>query len=136
MTRPFAPSNPETFDKGLATRREVLGDAYVDAALKNVTDFNIDLQEWVTQSAWGEVWTRPGLDRRTRSMLNLAMLTALNRPHELKTHLQGALNNGVTVDEIEEVLLQTAVYCGAPAAIDAFRIASQVVAEHGQADGR
>jgi 4-carboxymuconolactone decarboxylase len=136
MTRPFAPSNPETFDKGLATRREVLGDAYVDAALKNVTDFNIDLQEWVTQSAWGEVWTRPGLDRRTRSMLNLAMLTALNRPHELKTHLQGALNNGVTVDEIKEVLLQTAVYCGAPAAIDAFRIASQVVAEHGQADGR
>lgn len=133
MTRPFAPSNPETFDKGLATRREVLGDAYVDAALKNVTDFNIDLQEWVTQSAWGEVWTRPGLDRRTRSMLNLAMLTALNRPHELKTHLQGALNNGVTVDEIKEVLLQTAVYCGAPAAIDAFRIASQVVAERGAA---
>lgn len=136
MTRPFAPSNPETFDKGLATRREVLGDAYVDAALKNVTDFNIELQEWVTQCAWGEIWTRPGLDRRTRSMLNLAMLTALNRPHELKTHLQGALNNGVTVDEIKEVLLQTAVYCGAPAAIDAFRIASQVVAEHGQADGR
>ena len=135
MTRPFAPSNPETFEQGLATRREVLGDAYVDAALKNVTDFNIDLQEWVTQCAWGEVWTRPGLDRRTRSMLNLAMLTALNRPHELKTHLQGALNNGVTVDEIKEVLLQTAVYCGAPAAIDAFRIASQVVAEHGQADG-
>jgi 4-carboxymuconolactone decarboxylase len=133
MTRPFAPSSPAVFDQGLATRREVLGDAYVDAALNNVTDFNIDLQEWVTQSAWGEVWTRPGLDRKTRSMLNLAMLTALNRPHELKTHLQGALNNGVTVDEIKEVLLQTAVYCGAPAAIDAFRVAAPVVAEHAAA---
>ena len=132
MTRPFNPSNPAVFDKGLATRREVLGDAYVDAALNNVTDFTVDLQEWVTQCAWGEVWTQPGLDRKTRSMLNLAMLTALNRPHELKTHLQGALNNGVTVDEIKEVLLQTAVYCGAPAAIDAFRVASAVVAENAE----
>jgi 4-carboxymuconolactone decarboxylase len=132
MTRPFAPSNPETFDKGLATRREVLGDAYVDAALKNVTDFNIDLQEWVTQSAWGEVWTRPGLDRRTRSMLNLAMLTALNRPHELKTHLQGALNNGVTVDEIKEVLLQTAVYAGVPAGNTGMAITLKVLKELGR----
>ena len=83
---------------------------------------------------WGEVWTRPGLDRKTGSMLNLAMLTALNRPHELKTHVQGALNNGVSVDEIKEVLLQTAVYCGAPAAIDAFRVAAQVVAEQPKPD--
>ena len=129
MPRPFAPSNPEMFDQGLTVRREVLGDAYVDAALNNVTDFTADLQEWVTQSCWGEVWTRPGLDRKTRSMLNLAMLTALNRPHELKTHVLGALNNGVTVDEIKEVLLHTAPYCGAPAAIDAFRVAAQVVAD-------
>ena len=131
MTRPFAPSNPDTFDKGMATRREVLGDAYVDAALNNVTDFNIDLQEWVTQCAWGEVWTRPGLDRKTRSMLNLAMLTALNRPHELKLHIRGALTNGVTQDEMKEVFLQTAIYCGAPAAIDSFRTAKEVFKELG-----
>ncbi len=129
MTRPYAPLNPELFEKGLSTRREVLGDAYVDASIQNATDFNIDMQELVTQYAWGDVWNRPGLDRRTRSFLNLAMLTALNRPHELKLHVRGAINNGVTRDEIKEVFLQAAVYCGAPAAIDAFRVASEVIRE-------
>jgi 4-carboxymuconolactone decarboxylase len=129
MTRPFAPSNPELFEQGLQTRREVLGDAYVDAALQNATDFTIDMQELVTQYCWGDVWNRPGLDRRSRSLLNLAMLTALNRPHELKIHVRGALNNGLTREEIKEVFLQTAIYCGVPAAIDAFRSAAEVFKE-------
>jgi 4-carboxymuconolactone decarboxylase len=126
MTRPYAPRNPALFDQGLATRREVLGAPYVDAAIANATDFNIDMQEMVTQYCWGDVWNRPGLDRRTRSLLNLAMLTALNRPHELKLHVRGALNNGVTQDEIKEVFLQAAIYCGVPAAIDSFRTAAEV----------
>ncbi|WAC71809.1 carboxymuconolactone decarboxylase family protein [Roseateles sp. SL47] len=129
MTRPLAPKNPTLFDEGLATRREVLGADVVEAALKNATDFNIDMQELVTQYCWGDVWNRPGLDRKTRSMLNLAMLTALNKPHELKLHVRGALNNGVTQDEIKEVLLQTAIYCGVPAAMDAFRTAGEVLKE-------
>ncbi|MBB3283871.1 4-carboxymuconolactone decarboxylase [Mitsuaria sp. BK037] len=129
MTRPFAPSNPELFEQGLQTRREVLGDAYVDASIRNATDFTIDMQELVTQYCWGDVWNRPGLDRRSRSLLNLAMLTALNRPHELKIHVRGALNNGLTREEIKEVFLQTAIYCGVPAAIDAFRSAAEVFKE-------
>ena len=129
MTRPYAPRNPALFDQGLSTRREVLGATYVDAAIANATDFNIDMQEMVTQYCWGDVWNRPGLDRRTRSLLNLAMLTALNRPHELKLHVRGALNNGVTQDEIKEVFLQTAIYCGVPAAIDSFRTAAEVFKE-------
>lgn len=129
MTRPFAPSNPELFEQGLQTRREVLGDAYVDASIQNATDFTIDMQELVTQYCWGDVWNRPGLDRRSRSLLNLAMLTALNRPHELKIHVRGALNNGLTREEIKEVFLQTAIYCGVPAAIDAFRVAAEVFKE-------
>ncbi len=129
MTRSYAPKNPTLFDEGLATRREVLGDAYVDASIRNATDFNIDMQELVTQYCWGDVWNRPGLDRRSRSLLNLAMLTALNRPHELKIHVRGALNNGLTRDEIKEVFLQTAIYCGVPAAIDAFRSAAEVFKE-------
>ena len=129
MTRPYAPKNQALFDEGLATRREVLGDAYVDASINNATDFNIDMQELVTQYCWGDVWNRPGLDRRSRSLLNLAMLTALNRPHELKVHVRGALNNGLTRDEIKEVFLQTAIYCGVPAAIDAFRSATEVFKE-------
>ncbi|WP_067065989.1 4-carboxymuconolactone decarboxylase [Roseateles chitosanitabidus] len=129
MTRPYAPKNPALFEEGLATRREVLGDAYVDASIHNATDFNIEMQELVTQYCWGDVWNRPGLDRRSRSLLNLAMLTALNRPHELKIHLRGALNNGVTRDEIKEVFLQTAIYCGVPAAVDAFRTATEVFKE-------
>ncbi|BDT68907.1 hypothetical protein os1_30940 [Comamonadaceae bacterium OS-1] len=123
--------NQELFDKGLQTRREVLGAAYVDAAIQNADAFSMDIQELVTQYAWGDVWNRPGLDRKTRSLLNLAMLTALNRPHELKLHLRGALTNGVSQDEIKEVFLQTAIYCGAPAAIDSFRTAKEVFKELG-----
>jgi 4-carboxymuconolactone decarboxylase len=118
--------NQELFDRGLETRREVLGAAYVDASIAGADDFNRPLQEMVTQYCWGDVWNRPGLSRRDRSLLNLAMLTALNRPHELKLHVKGALNNGVTPDEIREVFLQTAIYCGVPAAIDSFRSAREV----------
>jgi 4-carboxymuconolactone decarboxylase len=120
--------NPDLFDKGLATRRDVLGSDYVDQALQNADPFSLPLQEFVTQYAWGDIWNRPGLARRDRSLLVLGMLTALNRPHELKLHLRGALNNGVTRDEIREVLLQSAVYCGAPAAMDSFRVAREVFA--------
>jgi 4-carboxymuconolactone decarboxylase len=123
--------NTDLFEQGLQTRREVLGATYVDAAIAGADDFNRPMQELVTQYAWGDVWNRPGLDRRTRSMLNLAMLTALNRPHELKLHVRGALSNGVTKDEIREVLMQTAIYCGVPAAIDSFRNAKEVFKEMG-----
>ena len=123
--------NQDLFDQGLNTRRAVLGAEYVDAAIANADDFNRPLQELVTQYCWGDVWNRPGLDLRTRSMLNLAMLTALNRPHELKLHVKGALNNGVTKEEIREVLLQTAIYCGVPAAVDSFRNAREVFEELG-----
>lgn len=129
MTRPYAPKNQSLFDEGLATRRAVLGAQYVDAAIANATDINIDMQELVTQYCWGDIWNRPGLDRRTRSFLNLAMLTALNRPHELKLHVRGAINNGLSKDEIKEVFLQCAIYAGVPAAIDAFRSASEVFKE-------
>jgi 4-carboxymuconolactone decarboxylase len=121
--------NRELFDKGLKVRREVLGAEYVDNALKNADDFTQPIQELVTQMAWGEIWTRPGLDRRTRSLLNLSMITALNRPHELKLHVRGAITNGVTKAEIMEVFLQTAIYCGMPAALDSFRVAKEVFAE-------
>ena len=121
--------NQELFDKGLKVRREVLGAEYVDNALKNADDFSRPIQELVTQMAWGEIWTRPGLDRRTRSFMNLAMITALNRPHELKLHVRGALNNGLTKAEIMEVFLQTAIYCGMPAALDSFRVAREVFDE-------
>jgi 4-carboxymuconolactone decarboxylase len=123
--------NQDNFDKGLKTRREVLGADYVDNAIASADDFNRPLQEMVTEYAWNGIWNRPGLDRRTRSLINLAMLTALNRPHELKLHLRGALNNGVTKDEIREVLLQTAIYCGVPAAIDSFRTAREVFKDQG-----
>ena len=129
MTRPYAPKNQALFDQGLATRREVLGAEYVDASIRNATDFNIDMQEMVTQNCWGDVWNRPGLERKSRSLLNLAMLTALNRPHELKLHVRGAINNGLTKEEIKEVFLQAAIYCGVPAAIDSFRVASEVFKE-------
>ncbi|MDP1654526.1 MAG: 4-carboxymuconolactone decarboxylase [Hylemonella sp.] len=129
MTRPYAPKNQDLFDKGLAMRRQVLGSEYVDASIKNATDFNIDMQELVTQYCWGDVWNRPGLERKTRSFLNLAMISALNRPHELKLHVRGAINNGLTKDEIKEVFLQVAIYCGVPAAIDSFRVASEVFKE-------
>ena len=121
--------NKELFDKGLKVRREVLGSEYVDNAIKNADDFSRPLQEFVTEYCWGELWNRPGLDRKSRSMLNLAMLAALNRPHEIKLHIRGAINNGMTKDEIKEVFLQVGVYCGVPAAVDAFRSAREVFAE-------
>jgi 4-carboxymuconolactone decarboxylase len=121
--------NEELFAKGLATRREVLGAEYVDAAIKNADEFTLDLQHLVTQYCWGDVWNRPGLDRKSRSLLNLAMISALNRPHELKLHVRGALNNGLTKDEIKEIFLQVAIYCGVPAAIDSFRVAKEVFKE-------
>lgn len=121
----------ETFDKGLAIRRAVLGSEYVDKSIAAADDFTRPLQEIVTQYCWGEVWGRPNLERKTRSLLNLAMLSALNRPHEVKLHVRGALNNGVTKDEIREVFLQVAIYCGVPAAMDSFRIAKEVFNEMG-----
>ncbi len=123
--------NKEAFDKGLATRRAVLGTEYVDNSLKNADDFNMPMQELVTEYCWNEIWNRPGLDRKTRSFLNLAMLIALNRPHELKLHVRGAINNGLTKEEIREVFLQAAIYCGVPAAIDAFRTAKEVFKDMG-----
>ena len=123
--------NKEAFEKGLKTRREVLGSEYVENSIKNAGEFNMPMQELVTEFAWNAIWNRPGLDRRSRSMINLAMLTALNRPHELKLHLKGAINNGLTKDEIREILMQTAIYCGVPAAIDSFRCAKEVFAEMG-----
>lgn len=123
--------NKEAFEKGLKTRREVLGSEYVDNSIKNAGEFNMPMQELVTEFAWNAIWNRPGLDRRSRSMINLAMLTALNRPHELKLHLKGAINNGLTKDEIREILMQTAIYCGVPAAIDSFRCAKEFFAEMG-----
>ena len=117
------------YDDGLAVRREVLGAEYVDKALAAADDFTRPLQELVTEYCWGAVWTRPGLSRQTRSLVNLAMLTALNRPHELKLHVRGALNNGCTREEIMEVLLQTAIYCGVPAAMESFRSAREALAE-------
>jgi 4-carboxymuconolactone decarboxylase len=118
--------NKDLFDKGLKVRREVLGAEYVDKSIREADDFTRDLQSLVTEYCWGEIWNRPGIDRRTRSFLNLAMITALNRPHELKLHVRGALNNGLSRDEIKEVFLQAAIYCGVPAAIDSFRVAKEV----------
>jgi 4-carboxymuconolactone decarboxylase len=121
----------EMFEKGLAIRRQVLGSEYVDNALKTADSFNMPLQELVTTYCWGEIWGRPGLDRKTRSMLNLAMISALNRPHEVKAHVRGAINNGLTKEDIQEVLLQVAIYCGVPAAVDSFRIARETFKEMG-----
>jgi 4-carboxymuconolactone decarboxylase len=117
------------YDKGLAVRRAVLGDEYVNAALKSVDDFNQPLQDMLNEYCWGAVWGREGLPRKTRSMLNIAMISILNRPHELRAHLKGALTNGVTRDEIREILMQVAIYGGMPAAVDSFRIAREVFAE-------
>jgi 4-carboxymuconolactone decarboxylase len=128
---PTADPSP-TYAAGLAMRRQVLGDAHVDRSLDSATDFSRPIQEFVTEHAWGAVWTRDGLPLKTRSLLNLVMLTALNRPHEFGVHVRGALRNGVTVTEIQEALLQTAVYIGAPAALEAFRIAERVITEYQQ----
>jgi 4-carboxymuconolactone decarboxylase len=121
----------EMFEKGLSIRRQVLGAEYVDNAVSTADDFNRPLQELVTQYCWGEIWGRPGLDKKTRSILNLGMLSALNRPHEIKAHVRGALANGLTKDEIKEVFLQVAIYCGVPAAVDSFRIAKETFKELG-----
>jgi 4-carboxymuconolactone decarboxylase len=118
-------------DRGLEVRRDVLGAEHVDRSLEQANAFARPMQELVTEYCWGAVWARPGLDRKTRSLLNLAMLTALDRPHELRLHVRGALTNGVTAAEIQEVLLQAAIYCGVPAAMDAFRTAEAVLEEHG-----
>ena len=124
MTQP--PSSKD-FDKGLATRREVMGDDFVDRAFGNATPFTQPIQEYITRNAWGDVWQRPGLDRRTRSLVTVAMLVALGKQHELKGHVRGALNNGVTAEELQEVLLHASIYCGLPSAVEAFRTAADVV---------
>ncbi|MEM0989424.1 MAG: carboxymuconolactone decarboxylase family protein [Pseudomonadota bacterium] len=129
MSAPKEPRKDALWEAGLKTRREVVGDAYVDDSLAKMTDFNAPLQDYVTRYAWGDIWNRPGLARRDRSILNLGMLVALGRPDELKLHLKGAIRNGLTVDEVKECLLQSAVYCGAPAALDAFRTARQAIEE-------
>jgi 4-carboxymuconolactone decarboxylase len=117
--------------KGMAVRRAVLGDAYVDRAEASRTPLNDEFQDLLARYAWGEIWTRPGLDRRTRSCITVAMLVALNRNEELATHIRGALRNGVTADELKEILLQTTIYCGVPAANSAFGVAARVLAEAG-----
>ena len=121
----------QRYDAGLKTRREVLGAEYVDKAIAAQDEFNRPLQELLNTYCWNDVWNRPGLPRKTRSMLNLAMLSALNKPHELKLHLNGALNNGLTKQDIQEVFLQVAIYCGVPAAVESFRIAREVFKERG-----
>lgn len=122
----------QRYEQGMRVRREVLGDAHVDATLKNRTEFNESIQDLITRYAWGEIWSRPGLPKQTRSMLTLAMMIALNRADEFRLHLRGALNNGVSHEEIQEVLLQTAIYCGVPAANTAFHIAQEVFAQTGK----
>ena len=119
----------EPFEKGLKIRREVLGNAYVDRSLDAADDMSAPLQKLLTEWCWGEIWGRPGLDRRTRSVLNLGMLMALNRSAELKLHVRGALNNGLSREEIGEIILQGAVYCGAPASLEAMKVARSVFAE-------
>jgi 4-carboxymuconolactone decarboxylase len=119
----------QTFERGLEIRKSVLGAEFVDNAIKSADDFNRPFQELVTEYCWGAVWGREGLSKKERSLLNLAMISALNRPHELKMHVTGALNNGVTRDQIREVFMQVAIYCGVPAGVDAFRTAREVFAQ-------
>jgi 4-carboxymuconolactone decarboxylase len=123
--------NQELFDQGMKVRRAVVGDAYVDASMKNADDFTMPMQELVTQYCWGDVWSRPGLDRRSRSLLNLGMIAALNRSEELAVHVRGAINNGITKEEICEAFLQVSVYCGMPAGLGSFKVARQVFKEMG-----
>jgi 4-carboxymuconolactone decarboxylase len=119
----------QLLENGLEVRKAVLGKDYVEKAMQSADDFNRPFQEFISEYCWGAIWTRPGLPRKTRSMLNLAMLTALNKPHELKLHIKGAVNNGVTREEMQEVFMQAAVYCGVPAGVEAFKIAREVFAE-------
>ena len=120
----------DLYDRGMQVRREVLGDEHVDAAVARTTDFTADFQDLITRYAWGEIWTRPGLDRKTRSCITLTALVALGHLDELEMHVRAALRNGLTVDEIKEVLLQCAVYCGVPAANAAFAVAQRVLGDH------
>ena len=121
--------NKELFEKGLAIRKSVIGAEFVDKALASADDFNMPLQELVTEYCWGAVWGREGLTKKTRSLLNIAMLSVLNRPHELKVHTKGAIKNGATKEEIREVLMQVAIYAGVPAGVDSFRAAKEVFAQ-------
>jgi 4-carboxymuconolactone decarboxylase len=116
------------YENGLTTRKAVMGEDFVAAAFANATAFTAPIQEHITRAAWGDVWQRPGLDLKTRSLITVAMLTALGKQHELKGHVRGALNNGASVEEIQEVLLHATIYCGVPAAVEAFRTANEVVA--------
>lgn len=129
MTTPVDSGSDDMFERGLEMRRRVLGAEHVDRSMAQVSDFSRPVQELVTEYCWGSIWTRPGLDPKTRSLLNLVMLTAMNRSHELAVHVRGALTNGCTREEVQEALLQTLVYCGAPAALEAFRVAERVLAE-------
>ena len=115
------------YEKGLATRKQVMGEDFLANAFANATDFTLPMQHYITRNAWGDVWQREGLDRKTRSLITVAMLTALGKQHELKGHVRGALNNGATVTEIQEVLLHASIYCGVPTAVDAFRSAAEVI---------
>lgn len=131
MTRPAGEglSDQERYDQGMVVRREVLSDAHVDRSIANTTDLTADFQDFITRVAWGDIWSRPGLDRRSRSVAVLTALIALGHHEELAMHLRAALRNGLTVDEIKEVILQAGLYCGVPAANTAFRIATEVFAE-------
>ena len=119
----------ERFENGLKVRKKVLGDEYVERSLGQANDFTMPFQELVTEYCWDNIWNRPGLPHKTRSLLNLAMLSALNRPNELRIHVRGALNNGCTVEEIQEVMLQVSVYCGVPSGLEGFKIAREVIDE-------
>ncbi len=130
------PDDSTLFDKGLPIRRAVLGSEYVDRSLAEADEFTMALQRVATAWGWGWAWGDPTLDRRARSLINLAMLTALGRPHELKLHVKGALNNGLTVDEIKEVLLHATAYCGIPAGLDAFKAAHEVLVAEGALPGK
>ncbi|MBN9408417.1 MAG: 4-carboxymuconolactone decarboxylase [Burkholderiales bacterium] len=127
MTAPPPPDHTKHYERGLATRRQVMGDDFVDAAFAAATDFTLPMQHYITANAWGDVWQRPGLDLKTRSLITVAFLTALGKQHELKGHVRGALNNGATPEEIREVLLHASIYCGVPTAVEAFRTAASVV---------
>jgi 4-carboxymuconolactone decarboxylase len=128
--------NTQLFAKGLKNRQEVLGAEHVQKSLDAADDFTAEMQKLVTEWCWGELWSRPGLDRRTRSIINLSMLSALNRPHEIRLHVRGALNNGLTIDEIKEIFLQVAIYCGVPAALDSMKVAAEVIKEEAAKNGK
>ncbi len=117
---------PSLFEQGLAIRREVLGDTYVNASLARTGEFDVEYQRFITEFCWGSIWTRDGLPRKTRSLLNIAVMTAINRPHELELHTRGALNNGCTIAEIQEVIMQVTAYCGVPTGLDGLRVARSV----------